>query len=173
MKCAVLNLNCFTAKKFLKSLKRFSTCIQSLQLRTTNCLSTHYWYLWWSFFQNINGFQPIIIFTKSSILDVWQVNETVLKHWFHRPVAKQTVFSGLQALAHIFLKLLRRCSIYNQKIVLNMSNFLQKIHKFQSTMRSNLESKIFCWSFCKRAKKAFQFPPFLYQDANLQWSCSI
>ena len=118
-------------------------------------------------------FAKIVSGTKSSILDVWQVNETVLKHWFHRPVAKQTVFSGLQALAHIFLKLLRRCSIYNQKIVLNMSNFLQKIHKFQSTMRSNLESKIFCWSFCKRAKKAFQFPPFLYLDANLQWSCSI
>ena len=77
-------------------------------------------------------------------------------------MAKRTVFSGLQALAHIFLKLLRRCSIDNQKIVLNMSNFLQKIHKFQSTMRSNLESTIptFPLSGCKFAVIMFNIAVF-------------
>ena len=69
---------------------------------------------------------------------------TVLKHWFYRPMAKETDVTDMQELARILL------------IVLNSSNFLQriKLQKFQSNMRLNLENKNFCWNFCKQKKKA-------------------
>ena len=68
---------------------------------------------------------------------------TVLKHWFGRPMAKQTDVTDMQELARILL------------IVPNSSNFLQRIkfQKFQSNMRLNLENKNFCWSFYKQKKK--------------------
>ena len=127
MKCVVLCFNCFTAEKFKKSLKNFIIGM------TPNCFRTDYWHLWWSFLQNTSRLLRVNCFRKTALSSIlYKFMDTVLKHWFHRPMAKRTDLSDMQVLARIYLKLLRWRNNDNQKIFLNLSNHLQrtKLNKF-------------------------------------------
>ena len=75
MKCVVFSLNCFTAKGLKKVLNvsylACNHCNYGHLTASAQITDTYNG----AFSKTDNSFQQIIIFTKSSILDVWQVYE--------------------------------------------------------------------------------------------------